>query len=204
MGAPEESRDLQVWNRDRSFGAGGGGGDHGNLHVALHGFVEHGPEDDVGVGIGGVMDDAGRFAHFMKQEIVASGNVDENAARALNGAVIEKPAGDRFLSIRKFDPRETIITSPALGRGVAQVLGSSAAVLLKGHGIALTDSSLNGLVSRAYNLRLNAKIQQQAIALGGKIAYLDGQPPAPAPAQPAGSGFDRAWEYWKRIIPAPN
>jgi HCOMODA/2-hydroxy-3-carboxy-muconic semialdehyde decarboxylase len=104
-----------------------------------------------------------------------------------------------MFDIRKFDPRETIIRTPALGRSLAQSLGSKPAVLLTGHGIALTDTSLNGLVSRAYNLRLNAKIQHQAIALGGRIAYLE--EPQTAPAQPATPGFDRAWEYWKRIIP---
>src|SRR5262245_57258439 len=109
--------------------------------------------------------------------------------------------------IRKFDPRESIIRTPELGRTVATVVGNKPAVLLKGHGIALTGSSLQDLVSKAYNLRMNAIIQQQAVALGGKITYLDGQPAAP-PATTAASGppaaaggYNRAWEYWKQIIP---
>ena len=48
--------------------------------------------------------------------------------------------------IRKFDPRETLIRTPALGRSVAMVLGNKPGVLLKGHGIALTDASLRLLV----------------------------------------------------------
>ena len=99
--------------------------------------------------------------------------------------------------IRKFDPRETIIRTPALGRSVAMALGNAPAVLLKGHGIALTDASLRLLVVRAYNLRMNARIQQQAIALGGKVTYLE-DPPVP-PAAPTGAGADaaynRGWEY---------
>ena len=92
--------------------------------------------------------------------------------------------------IRKFDPRETIIRTPALGRSVAMALGNAPAVLLKGHGIALTDASLRLLVVRAYNLRMNARIQQQAIALGGKVTYLE-DPPLPAPpAVPTGSSAD--------------
>jgi len=48
---------------------------------------------------------------------------------------------------------------------------------------------------------MNAKIQQ-AIALGGKISYLDEQPPAPASASTAANGgCNRAWEYWNQIIP---
>jgi hypothetical protein len=60
------------------------------------------------------------------------------------------------------------------------LLGNKAGVLLKGHGIALTDSSLRLLVVRAYNLRVNARIQQQAIALGGKVTYLQDPPAAPS------------------------
>lgn len=101
--------------------------------------------------------------------------------------------------IRKFDPRETLIRTPALGRSVAMVLGDKPGVLLKGHGIALTDSSLRLLVVRAYNLRVNARIQQQAIALGGKVVYLE-DPPA-VPVAPVGdAAYNRGWEYWKQMV----
>ena len=77
-----------------------------------------------------------------------------------------------------------------------------------GHGVTITDTSVYGLVSRAYNLRMNALIQQQAISLGGKITYLEGQPAATQPAQPVvptgnggGRGADRSWEYWLRTLP---
>ena len=102
--------------------------------------------------------------------------------------------------IRKFDPRESIIRSPELGRTVGAALGKAPALLLKGHGIALTGPSLQDLVARAYNLRLNARVQQQAIALGGTITYLPGEPASTTPATGAGNGTNRAWEYWKQII----
>ena len=116
-------------------------------------------------------------------------------------------AGLPIFDIRQFHPRASIIDSPELGRAIAGVLGKSPAVLLKGHGVTITDSSVYGLVSRAYNLRVNAIIQQQAITLGGKITYLDGQP-ATAQALPVvptgnggGTGADRTWEYWLRVLP---
>jgi hypothetical protein len=67
------------------------------------------------------------------------------------------------------------------------------------------------LVSRAHDLRVNAQIQMQAIALGGRINYLPPPPPRPANAppptalKPDGSGGgrlggERAWEYWRQII----
>ena len=55
---------------------------------------------------------------------------------------------------------------------------------------------------------MNAKIQQQAIALGGKVSYLEDPQTATtsAPAAvPNGAGADaaynRGWEYWKQIVP---
>ncbi len=149
--------------------------------------------------------------HAHTPEIVAFTQSSVKLRPVMNGGTFIGDGLPMF-DIRKFDPRETIITSPALGRGVAEVMGSKPAVLLTGHGVALTDISLYALISRAYNLRMNAKIQQQAIALRGQISYLDGQPAAQtgpvvqqAPLVPTGdgggpTGSDRAWEYWKRII----
>lgn len=115
-------------------------------------------------------------------------------------------AGLPIFDIRQFHPRASIIDSPELGRAIAGVLSKAPAVLLKGHGVTITDSSVYGLVSRAYNLRMNAIIQQQAISLGGTIAYLDGQAAAPSePVVPSGNGggkgADRSWEYWLRVLP---
>jgi ribulose-5-phosphate 4-epimerase/fuculose-1-phosphate aldolase len=115
-------------------------------------------------------------------------------------------AGFPLHDIRTFDPRETIIRTPALGRSVAALLGSRPAILLKGHGIALTDSSLRNLVVRAYNLRVNAMIQQQALALGGTISYLEDSPESAAPPPSADANragaepYNRGWEYWKQIV----
>ena len=139
--------------------------------------------------------------HAHTPEILAFTESSATLRPVVNGGVF---IGDGFPmhDIRKFDPRENIIRTPELGKTVAMALGKSPGVLLKGHGIALTGSSLQDLVSRAYNLRMNAVIQQQAMALGGKITYLDGQPAAPAAAgAAAGGGYNRAWEYWKQIIP---
>ena len=144
--------------------------------------------------------------HAHTPEILALTENSVALRPVVNGAVF---IGDGLPmhDIRKFDPRENIIRTPELGQTVATALGKKPGVLLKGHGIALTGSSVQDLVSRAYNLRMNAIIQQQAIALGGKITYLDGQTPAPpataSASRPAAAdgGYNRAWEYWKQIIP---
>jgi ribulose-5-phosphate 4-epimerase/fuculose-1-phosphate aldolase len=139
--------------------------------------------------------------HSHTPEFVAFSDSSVALRPVVNGGVF---IGDGLPlhDIRKFDPRESIIRTPELGQTVALALGKKPGLLLKGHGIALTGSSLQDLVSRAYNLRMNARIQQQAIALGGKITYLDEQPAAAAAASAsANGGYNRAWEYWKQIIP---
>jgi HCOMODA/2-hydroxy-3-carboxy-muconic semialdehyde decarboxylase len=145
--------------------------------------------------------------HAHTPEIVAFTESSVTLRPVVNGGTF---IGDGFPlhDIRKFDPLETIIRTPALGRSVAIALGNKPGVLLKGHGIALTDASLRLLVVRAYNLRMNAKIQQQAIALGGKVSYLEdpqtatASPPAATPNGPgADAAYNRGWEYWKQIVP---
>ena len=84
------------------------------------------------------------------------------------------------------------ISTPELGQALAKLLGNSGASLLFGHGIAVVEASVPGLVSRALDMRANAVIQQMALSLGGKVNYLDGAPPSTSSADPA------AWEYWSR------
>ena len=92
------------------------------------------------------------------------------------------------------------------GRGVAEALGKNGAVLLAGQGVVLTGGSIYTLVDRAYQLRQNARIQQQAIALRGKVAYLNErpaepvQPSEPAPPAPTGPPEGRAWIYWSENV----
>jgi HCOMODA/2-hydroxy-3-carboxy-muconic semialdehyde decarboxylase len=114
--------------------------------------------------------------------------------------------------VGRYDPNETLVSNPMLGRALAETLGNDTVVLLAGHGIAHTAPSLYDLVSDVHDLRINAQIQQQAILLSGRINFLP--PPAPQPAggnagpgllAPDGSGGgrrggERAWEYWRQII----
>src|SRR5215470_10289820 len=89
---------------------------------------------------------------------------------------------------------DMLVRSPALGRALAQTLGSKAAALMRGHGAVVVSSSVSGVVGRSIYLQLNAHLQAQAIALGGPITYLD--PEKGRGADPG--GYQRAWELWKR------
>jgi hypothetical protein len=65
-------------------------------------------------------------------------------------------------------------------------------------------------VDRAFQVRQNALVQQQALALRGKVTYLVDlpqpaaarrEPPAPAaPAQHLGPPEGRGWVYWAENV----
>ncbi len=146
------------------------------------------------------------IVHAHTQEVVAFTGSSVTLRPVINGGTFIGE-GLPMHDIRKFDPREILINTPELGHSVATVLANKPAVLLKGHGFALTGSSLHDVVVRAYQLRMNAKIQQEAIALGGRVTYLDQSKESPSSVQPAvprvsGSDVpdDRAWKYWKQLV----
>jgi ribulose-5-phosphate 4-epimerase/fuculose-1-phosphate aldolase len=94
------------------------------------------------------------------------------------------------------DATSTLINSPELGRALVGLMGKKDGALLLDHGIALADSSLRGLVSRAYNLRLDARIQRMAMALGGTLSYFE----APSTGPGARAGMYPEWDYWKQLV----
>jgi ribulose-5-phosphate 4-epimerase/fuculose-1-phosphate aldolase len=100
---------------------------------------------------------------------------------------------------------DMLVRSPALGKALAGALGSKTALILFGHGVAITGNSLATAVSNSYFLNMNARIQMDAMRIGaGSVSYLEREPSVKAPAAtPAGAGANnRAWEYWKRQVAA--
>jgi HCOMODA/2-hydroxy-3-carboxy-muconic semialdehyde decarboxylase len=93
---------------------------------------------------------------------------------------------------------DLLIRDPALGRALAKTLGDNTAALLRGHGAVVVAPSLHVVAGRSYYLAVNAKVQQQAIALGGgKVTYLD--PGEACKALPQ-DGYERTWELWKKQL----
>ncbi len=107
--------------------------------------------------------------------------------------------------IRKFGGTadDMLIRNPALGKALATALERKTAMILFGHGVVITGTSLATTVSNSYFLNMNARVQMDALRLGGgSVSYLERAPGAKAPeATPAGAGANnRAWEYWKRRV----
>ncbi len=92
---------------------------------------------------------------------------------------------------------DMLISTPELGRALAATLGEKPAALMRGHGAVVVGTTLPEAVARSVYLQMNARLQQQVIALGGEINYLD-----PQEANKIGNlgGYDRAWELWKRKV----
>jgi ribulose-5-phosphate 4-epimerase/fuculose-1-phosphate aldolase len=93
---------------------------------------------------------------------------------------------------------DMLIRTPALGRALAQTLADKPAALMRGHGAVVTAGSLHVVVGRAYYMKMNAKLQMDAILLGGgKVTYLEPEEAKKAAPQ---DGFERAWDLWKQAI----
>ena len=81
---------------------------------------------------------------------------------------------------------------------MAQTLGDKTVALMRGHGLVVVAPSLAEAVARSVYVDINARVQAQAIALGGTISYIGPQDvTAPTSAEPA-SGIRRNWDIWKQ------
>ena len=96
-----------------------------------------------------------------------------------------------------FGNTDLLIRTPRIGAGLAASLGDKPAVLMRGHGATIVGPSIQRTVSRSIFLAMNASLQQNAIALGGPITFLDPEETRLVEER-EGHGLKRAWEAWKR------
>ncbi len=92
---------------------------------------------------------------------------------------------------------DLLVKDAALGRALAEALGRKPAALMRGHGAVVVADSIPTVVGRSVYLDLNARMQAQAIALGGSVTYVD---PAEARLREGPNPYDRSWELWKRKV----
>jgi ribulose-5-phosphate 4-epimerase/fuculose-1-phosphate aldolase len=90
---------------------------------------------------------------------------------------------------------DMLIRSPALGHALAETLADKPAALMRGHGAVVVATNLHIAVGRAYYMNMNAKLQAQAILLGGKVTYLEKEEARKTAPQ---DGYERSWEFWKQ------
>jgi HCOMODA/2-hydroxy-3-carboxy-muconic semialdehyde decarboxylase len=92
---------------------------------------------------------------------------------------------------------DMLVRNPDIGMALAKKLGDKPALLMRGHGAVVVGDSLMQAVGRSIYLQMNARLQAQAMALGGDVTYLD---PEEARKIQNAFGYDRAWNLWKRKV----
>ena len=87
-----------------------------------------------------------------------------------------------------------LVLSGELGRSLAEALGQGWVVLMRGHGNAVAGPDLKTCVFRAIYTEVNARLQIQAVMLGGPITFLN--------EHEAGKlqNVDRPWDTWKKQV----
>lgn len=107
--------------------------------------------------------------------------------------------GVPVFDIRKtFGMTDMLVSDSAKGRALAQALGDKTCVLMRGHGVAVVGPTIQHAVGRSVYLDLNAKVQAQAMALGGNnVTYLDPQEAQKMMDSGENRGYERPWELWK-------
>ena len=98
-----------------------------------------------------------------------------------------------------------LVDNNKAGASLAQTLGNRTVALMRGHGAVIVGVTVPDAVSNAIFLDVNARVQAQAIALGGKVTYLtqaDVEAGAVSPQPPAPIGtpgyYPRSWGIWKQ------
>jgi HCOMODA/2-hydroxy-3-carboxy-muconic semialdehyde decarboxylase len=92
---------------------------------------------------------------------------------------------------------DMLVRNPALGRALAQTLGARPAALMRGHGAVVVGPAMPHAVVRSVYLEMNARLQAQAMALGGPVTYLDAEEARKADASIVGT-YGRPWALWKK------
>jgi ribulose-5-phosphate 4-epimerase/fuculose-1-phosphate aldolase len=101
----------------------------------------------------------------------------------------------------EFGETNMLVDNPARGKSLAQMLGDKSVVLMRGHGDVTVGPSAKVAVFRAYYTDVNARLQSQAVALGGVVNYLTEREGAKADLINL-AVLDRIWNLWKmRVAP---
>jgi len=96
---------------------------------------------------------------------------------------------------------DLLIRDNPLGRALAETLGKKNVALMRGHGNVCVGPNIMTAVYRAIYTEVNARLQAQAIALGGDITFMDPQECALITGR-KDLNYDRPWRMWKERIGA--
>jgi HCOMODA/2-hydroxy-3-carboxy-muconic semialdehyde decarboxylase len=89
-----------------------------------------------------------------------------------------------------------LVDTNDLGVSLARSLGQGSVVLMRGHGNAVAGPNLKTAVFRAIYTEVNAKLQMQAVMLGGPITFLNEY------EDKKFQNVDRPWDTWRKQVGA--
>jgi ribulose-5-phosphate 4-epimerase/fuculose-1-phosphate aldolase len=95
---------------------------------------------------------------------------------------------------------DMLIGSAQLGDAVARVLADKPVALLRGHGNVVVAANIRLVVYRAIYTEINARLQMQALSLGGAVNYLEPEEGKKVDEEIITATISRPWELWKRSI----
>ena len=99
----------------------------------------------------------------------------------------------------KFGATDMLVRSGAIGQALAESLGDKPVVLMRGHGNVATGPSLQIAVFRAVYTEVNARLELQAIGIGGPITALT--PEEGIKADKVNEQIvGRTWDLWKQRV----
>lgn len=100
--------------------------------------------------------------------------------------------------IREAGGNETnmLVGSKVLGAALAKRLGDGTAVLMRGHGDTVVGASIRTAVLHAIYTESNARLEAEALRLGGTVTFLNEAEAAKVGVEDDRAA-DRPWEIWK-------
>ena len=185
--APEMVTADDIMRFDLSCNAIDARGRKGFIERFLHGEIYRARPDVMAI------------AHSHSPSVIAFG-LTQTPMRAMYHNAAFLAAGVPVFDIRdKFGTTDIVINNAAKGAALAQTLGDKPVALLRAHGMVAVGPSLPVVVFRAIFTVVSAKIQHQAMALGGPLAALDAEEGRIADIINVDT-VGRSWDLWKRRV----
>ncbi len=99
----------------------------------------------------------------------------------------------------KFGDTGLLVSNVAEGRDLAKTMGNNYAALMRGHGFTAAGRSLGEVLKISIYLPQNARVQKEAMNLGGNVKYLSkGEIAMRDSFGPGGKDLFRAMAYWAK------
>jgi len=142
--------------------------------------------------------DVNSVVHSHSPSVIPFG-VTDHPMRALYHMSSFLARGVPVFEIREFAGMSNmLISSSALGKSLANILGKNNVALMRGHGNVVVAKTIQMAVFRAVYTEVNARLQLQTQTLGGPVNFLNLEEGEKA-AQVLDSIHLRAWDMWKRV-----